>query len=90
MRYIGKGAESAVMFCGIMNLAPPPTKFTKSNNILIQAARETYEVSMAEAVHETVEGNDEGRDVAVDGRWQKRGFSSKNGVVKLQVSIQVK
>ncbi|GFT61823.1 uncharacterized protein NPIL_583091 [Nephila pilipes] len=83
MRCIGKGAESAVMFCGIMNLPPPPTKFTKFNNNLLQAARETCEESMAEAVHEAVEENEGGRDiaVAVDGSWQKRGFSSKNGVV---------
>ncbi|GFS49031.1 uncharacterized protein NPIL_240351 [Nephila pilipes] len=83
LRCIGKGAESAVMFCGIMNLPPPPTKFTKFNNNLLQAARETCEESMAEAVHEAVEENEGGRDiaVAVDGSWQKRGFSSKNGVV---------
>ncbi|GFT68875.1 uncharacterized protein NPIL_617801 [Nephila pilipes] len=83
MRCIGKGAESAVMFCGIMNLPPPPTKFTKFNNNLLQAARETCEESMAEAVHEAIEENEGGRDiaVAVDGSWQKRGFSSKNGVV---------
>ncbi|GFU07204.1 uncharacterized protein NPIL_607421 [Nephila pilipes] len=73
MRCIGKGAESAVMFCGIMNLPPPPTKFTKFNNILLQAARETCEESMAEVVHEAVEENEGGRDiaVAVDGSWQK-------------------
>ncbi|GFT84059.1 uncharacterized protein NPIL_547721 [Nephila pilipes] len=83
MRCIGKGAESAVMFCGIMNRPPPPTKFTKLTNILLQAARETCEESMAEAVHKAVEKNDGGRDfaVVVDGSWQKRGFSSKNGVV---------
>ncbi|GFT68874.1 uncharacterized protein NPIL_617791 [Nephila pilipes] len=71
------------MFCGIMNLPPPPTKFTKFNNNLLQAARETCEESMAEAVHEAIEENEGGRDiaVAVDGSWQKRGFSSKNGVV---------
>ncbi|GFT77883.1 hypothetical protein NPIL_382121 [Nephila pilipes] len=62
MRCIGKGAESAVMFCGIMNLPPPPTKF---NNILLQAARETCEDSMAEAVHEAVEENEGGRDIVV-------------------------
>ncbi|GFS48916.1 hypothetical protein TNIN_22301 [Trichonephila inaurata madagascariensis] len=27
-RCIGKGAESARMLCGIMNLSPPPTKFS--------------------------------------------------------------
>ncbi|GFS52249.1 uncharacterized protein TNIN_137601, partial [Trichonephila inaurata madagascariensis] len=52
MRCIGKGAESARMFCGIMNLPPPPTKFSKYNKILLQATRETCEDSMAEAVRE--------------------------------------
>ncbi|GFV60577.1 uncharacterized protein TNCV_3900111 [Trichonephila clavipes] len=72
MRCIGKGAESARMFCGIMN-----------NHILLQATRETCEHSMAEAVREAVDENDGKRDlaVAVDGSWQKRGFSSKNGLV---------
>ncbi|GFV84316.1 uncharacterized protein TNCV_1591751 [Trichonephila clavipes] len=38
---------------------------------------------MAEAVREAVDENDGKRDlaVAVDGSWQKRGFSSKNGLV---------
>ncbi|GFV37563.1 uncharacterized protein TNCV_4981851 [Trichonephila clavipes] len=83
MRCIGKGAESARMFCGIMNLSPRPTKFTKYNHILLQATRETCEHSMAEAVREAVDENDGKRDlaVAVDGSWQKRGFSSKNGLV---------
>ncbi|GFW23051.1 uncharacterized protein TNCV_3801521 [Trichonephila clavipes] len=83
MRCIGKGAESARMFCGIMNLPPPPTKFSKYNHILLQATRETCEHSMAEAVREAVDENDGKRDlaVAVDGSWQKRGFSSKNGLV---------
>ncbi|GFX48114.1 uncharacterized protein TNCV_4114491 [Trichonephila clavipes] len=83
MRCIGKGAESARMFCGIMNLPPPPTKFSKYNHILLQATRETCEHSMAEAVREAVDENDGKREiaVAVDGSWQKRGFSSKNGLV---------
>ncbi|GFX48158.1 uncharacterized protein TNCV_4114931 [Trichonephila clavipes] len=81
MRCIGKGAESVRMFCGIMNLPPPPTKFSKYNHILLQATRETCEHSMAEAVREAVDENDGKRDLAVDGSWQKRGFSSKNGLV---------
>ncbi|GFX81891.1 uncharacterized protein TNCV_2570911 [Trichonephila clavipes] len=83
MRCIDKGAESARMFCGIMNLPPPPTKFSKYNHILLQATRETCEHSMAEAVREAVDENDGKRDLAVafDGSWQKRGFSSKNGLV---------
>ncbi|GFU52592.1 uncharacterized protein TNCV_617081 [Trichonephila clavipes] len=41
------------------------------------------EHSMTEAVREAVDENDGKRDlaVAVDGSWQKRGFSSKNGLV---------
>ncbi|GFW89298.1 hypothetical protein TNCV_4934661 [Trichonephila clavipes] len=47
------------------------------------ATRETCEHNMAEAVREVVDENDGKRDlaVAVDGSWQKRGFSSKNGLV---------
>ncbi|GFU11486.1 uncharacterized protein TNCV_4742271 [Trichonephila clavipes] len=47
------------------------------------ATRETCEHSMAEAVREAVDENDGKRylAVAVDGSWQKRGFSSKNGLV---------
>ncbi|GFX93124.1 DDE_3 domain-containing protein [Trichonephila clavipes] len=39
MRRIGKDAESARMFCGIMNLPPPTTKFSKYNHILLQSTR---------------------------------------------------
>ncbi|GFS50051.1 uncharacterized protein TNIN_376081 [Trichonephila inaurata madagascariensis] len=77
MRCIGKGAE-----CGIMNLPPPPTKFSKYNKILLQATRETCEDSMAEAVREAVDENDGKKDIAVvlmvAGRSE---VSSKNGVV---------
>ncbi|GFW14045.1 uncharacterized protein TNCV_3546341 [Trichonephila clavipes] len=61
MRCIGKGAESSRMFCGIMNLPPPPTKLSKYNYILLQATREICEHSMAEAVREAVDENDEKR-----------------------------
>lgn len=85
MRSIGKGAEAARMFCGVMNLPPPPTKFTKYNKEILKAAKETCEDCMAEAVIEAVEENDGKKDiaVAVDGTWQKRGYSSKNGVVSI-------
>ncbi|GFY39849.1 uncharacterized protein TNIN_211981, partial [Trichonephila inaurata madagascariensis] len=65
MRCIGKGTEFARMFCCIMNLPPPPTKFSKYNNILLQATRETCEDSMAEAVREAVDENDGKKDIAV-------------------------
>ncbi|GFX30203.1 uncharacterized protein TNCV_1963101 [Trichonephila clavipes] len=50
MRSIGKGAEAGRMFCGVMNLPQPPTRFSPYA-------------------------------VAVDGTWQKRGYTSLNGVV---------
>lgn len=83
MRSIGRGAEATRMFCGLMNLPPPPAKFNKYNQVLLQAAKETCEDTMSAAVAEAVEANNGDRDltVAVDGTWQKRGFSSKNGVV---------
>ncbi|GFV82370.1 uncharacterized protein TNCV_3443601 [Trichonephila clavipes] len=76
MRCIGKGAESARMFCGIMNLPPPPTKFSKYNHILLQATRKPVNTVWQKAVREAVDENDGKRDlaVAVDGSWQKRGF----------------
>ncbi|GFU21051.1 uncharacterized protein TNCV_4895281 [Trichonephila clavipes] len=78
-RCIGKGAESANVL-RYHESSPPPTKFSKYNHILLQT-RETCANSMAEAVREAVDENDGKRDlaVAVDGSWQKRGFSSKNG-----------
>lgn len=85
MRCIGKGAESARMFCGVMNLPPPPTKFAKYNACLVRAAKEVCEESMNQGVQEAVVENDGNRDlaVAVDGSWQKRGFTSKNGIVTI-------
>ncbi|GFW25651.1 uncharacterized protein TNCV_1309121 [Trichonephila clavipes] len=50
MRSIGKGAEAGRVFCGVMNLPQPPTRFSPYA-------------------------------VAVDGTWQKRGYTSLNGVV---------
>ncbi|GBL84503.1 hypothetical protein AVEN_117246-1 [Araneus ventricosus] len=79
MRCIGNGAEDAMMFCGVMNLPPPPSKFSKYSLFLVLAAREACEESMTE----TVEENEGKRDLADDGSSQKRGFSSKNGLVTL-------
>ncbi|GFU82411.1 hypothetical protein TNCV_2462941 [Trichonephila clavipes] len=67
MRAIGKGGAAARIFCGLMNLPPPPAN----------------EDSMNAAVHEAVIANDNNSNiaVAVDGTWHKRGYSSLNGVV---------
>ncbi|GFX97904.1 uncharacterized protein TNCV_4905551 [Trichonephila clavipes] len=83
MRCIGKGAEAARMFCGIMNLLPPPTKFSKYNKMLLGATKDVCDATMKDAVKEAVQEIQNIRDipVAVDGTWQKRGYSSMNGVV---------
>ncbi|GFW94013.1 hypothetical protein TNCV_4813311 [Trichonephila clavipes] len=36
---------------------------------------------MVEAVREAADENDGKRDLAVNGSWEKQGFSSKNGLV---------
>ncbi|GFV35138.1 uncharacterized protein TNCV_4635231 [Trichonephila clavipes] len=68
-------------------LTEPELPLTNKSEVPLRAVgkatRETCEHSMAEAVREAVDENDGKRDlaVAVDGSWQKRGFSSKNGLV---------
>ncbi|GFX81254.1 uncharacterized protein TNCV_1828911 [Trichonephila clavipes] len=66
-----------------MNLPPPPTKFSKYNKMLLGATNDVCDATMKEAVEEAVQENQNIRDipVAVDGTWQKRGYSSMNGVV---------
>ncbi|GFV11708.1 uncharacterized protein TNCV_976971 [Trichonephila clavipes] len=73
MRAIGKGGAAARIFCGLMNLPPPPANVLKTIS----------EDSMNAAVHEAVIANDNNSNiaVAVDGTWHKRGYSSLNGVV---------
>ncbi|GFT64437.1 uncharacterized protein TNCV_4831631 [Trichonephila clavipes] len=54
MRCIGKGAEAARMFCGIMNLQPPPTMFSKYNKMLLGATKDVSDATMKDAVEEAV------------------------------------
>ncbi|GFY18937.1 uncharacterized protein TNCV_3876251 [Trichonephila clavipes] len=69
MRCIGKGAEAARMFCGIMNLPPLPTKFSKYNKMMLGASKDVCDATMKDAVEEAVQENQNIRDilVAVDG-----------------------
>ncbi|GFY58815.1 uncharacterized protein TNIN_190601 [Trichonephila inaurata madagascariensis] len=55
MRCIGKGAEAARMSYGIMNLPPPPTKFSKYNNMLLGATKDVCDATMKDAVEEAVQ-----------------------------------
>ncbi|GFT05277.1 uncharacterized protein TNCV_123121 [Trichonephila clavipes] len=83
MRAIGKGGAAARIFCGLMNLPPPPAKFDRHNSLFLNVLKTISEDSMNAAVHEAVIANDNNSNiaVAVDGTWHKRGYSSLNGVV---------
>ncbi|GFU80951.1 uncharacterized protein TNCV_1276971 [Trichonephila clavipes] len=83
MRAIGKGGAAAPIFCGLMNLPPPPAKFERHNSLFLNVLKTISEDSMNAAVHEAVIANDNNSNiaVAVDGTWHKRGYSSLNGVV---------
>ncbi|GFS86719.1 uncharacterized protein TNCV_2407321 [Trichonephila clavipes] len=83
MRAIGKGGAAARIFCGFMNLPPPPAKFERHNSLFLNVLKTISEDSMNAAVHEAVIANDNNSNiaVAVDGTWHKRGYSSLNGVV---------
>ncbi|GFY04408.1 uncharacterized protein TNCV_4414961 [Trichonephila clavipes] len=83
MRAIGKGGAATRIFCGLMNLPPPPAKFERHNSLFLNVLKTISEDSMNAAVHEAVIANDISSNiaVAVDGTWHKRGYSSLNGVV---------
>ena len=83
MRRCGVGHSGLEKCCGIMNLPPPveSKSYAALSNKISVAAQKVATCSMIEAatiLKQTV-GLDIG--VSVDGTWQKRGFSSLNGVV---------
>lgn len=81
-RSIGKGEQGARTWCGVMNL-PSPLTFKRYNKLLCTATKSVCEESMKEAAKECVQENDGDKDVTAifDGTWQRRGFSSLNGVL---------
>ncbi|GFX17807.1 uncharacterized protein TNCV_2292561 [Trichonephila clavipes] len=83
MRSIGKGAEAGRMFCGVMNLPQPPTKFSSYGKRILNAAKLVYEDSIQNAAKEAICENEGNKNIAaaVDGTWQKHGYTSLNGVV---------
>ena len=93
MREIGKGFTSLSNFCGFMNL-PPPMNVKAFNDMQEKiASAYTYvaDGSTKNAVNEFIptqgQGNENIEDdigditVSNDGSWQKRGYSSLDGVV---------
>lgn len=97
LRSIGKGNVSGKTLFGLMDSPSPPQRFERYNPILLRVLNEVATQSMVDATEEAVQLNtydtneeryrpiDDPRDIGVgiDGTWQKRGFSSPNGVVSV-------
>ncbi|GFY35752.1 uncharacterized protein TNCV_4841281 [Trichonephila clavipes] len=66
-----------------MNLPQPPTRFSPYGKRILNAAKLVYEDSIQNAAKEAICENEGNKNiaVAVDGTWQKRGYTSLNGVV---------
>ncbi|GFU63710.1 uncharacterized protein TNCV_1181751 [Trichonephila clavipes] len=66
-----------------MNLPQPPARFSPYGKRILNAAKLVYEDSIQNAAKEAICGNEGNKNiaVAVDGTWQKRGYTSLNGVV---------
>ena len=85
MRNCGVGHTGLEKFCGLMNMPQPMTR--KNMDVISNKVRDSAEkvakASMLTAALDLKSGEEGMTDigVTVDGTWQKRGFSSLNGVV---------
>ncbi|GFV68910.1 uncharacterized protein TNCV_1985741 [Trichonephila clavipes] len=66
-----------------MNLPQTPTRFSPYGKRILNAAKLVYDDSIQNAAKEAICENEGNKNiaVAVDGTWQKRGYTSLNGVV---------
>ena len=86
-REVGRGFTSLQDFCMYMNMPPPMDRksYRKSFNRLYRAYKKISNESVISAAADVEASRDEGgvADVmaSFDGSWQKRGYSSKNGVI---------
>jgi hypothetical protein len=83
LRSIGRGIEAGKIFSAVMNLAPPNARLHAYFKNILPGAIEVCNASMRNAALEAIEENDGSRDIAAafDGTWQKRGHTSRNGVI---------
>ena len=92
-REIGRGYTALQSLCGFMNIPPPMTEktFLQTQSSVKSVYVNVAEENMRSAVEEIkeVENMEENDDevhntiISTDGTWQKRGFSSRNGVVSI-------
>ena len=97
MREIGKGHTALKTFCGLMNIPAPMTQKTylETQKHVSSKYIEAAEVNMKSAADEVRKkvididepgvAEDEIGNITIstDGTWQRRGFSSRNGVVTI-------
>ena len=87
MRAIGQGYSGSESFTSLMNLPKPVTgnNFDKIINRLVNTTKAVAYITMQDACEElrADSSSDAAKDVEVssDGTWQRRGYSSLNGVV---------
>lgn len=83
-RQIGAGYEQIKKFCSYLNMPSPmlSNNYTKISDKLRVSAKKVAEKSMAAAASE-LRGEAPTADVgvSVDGTWQRKGYSSMNGVI---------
>lgn len=78
LRSIGKGLAAGKMFCGVMNLPPPPSKFEKYNYNFGSCVEDVAMESMNEAIEEAVEENIGNPDVESPRDLTSGIFQTKN------------
>ena len=78
MRSCGLGYNALEIFCGLINL---PEMNQKLSHKIRKAAKTVAEASMSATIEEVKKEGATDIGVSVGGTWQRRGFSSLNGVV---------
>ncbi len=84
MRQSGCGHRDASNFMRVMNMPPPPnpSAYNNHNKALLKVVRRLADETMRTAALRVHQANDSSEcGVSVDGSWQRRGYSSLNGVV---------
>ena len=83
MRSCELGYNALAKCCGLMNLPPPVSKknFQKLSHTIRDTAKTVAEASMSAAIEEVKKESATDIGASVDVTWQRRGFSSLNGVV---------
>ena len=78
-RRCGVGYKGLQKLCGVMNL-PPPVTSKNYDNLSTKLGEVVAKTSMIEAAADLKQQKGSDVGVSFDGSWQKRGYSSLNGV----------